>query len=576
MTSVSSQSFSRPYLPSTSNHKTVPERSALPSLGQVLNCLAEIHFILWGEPHSSLPKRFEDLSSFQKTKLSKLAKVKLGKPDGKAIFKDFRMLVDAFEHSHSTPPQQGDQTQLNSSQPLDKVNAFLASKAREWNIEVNRLKDSYYDYLMYQDFEDVLNLSDSVSQTSRLTRRAQARDIEVDQYIELFKTYRIEKQKYLSHSIPQKWEHSWGVASQAFENWNMLQFFAKLGSLSILIGLALFLVESPQRKEQAETEKQQERYAAWTLLATTGSRAENSEGERGDTADMLVAAGGMIDALEDLTKECREKYEYETSKFSSHPNLKRLKYESLEYFGKAIPFIDSLHPNFECLDIRRIEIEKAHLPRIKLPGSKLTSVVLNGAGLWKADFRGADLREAQLRGAALNEARFSQADFQGAWLAEADFTGADLTEANLAGANLIGADLSEVKSFTGANFNNALYDANTKLPEGGALDEALAEAVFIGKKAEASEADFRFHQLENHDLRNIDLSKANLKKANLRGADLRGVNLKGANLIDTDLKGANLEEADLTKAIVFGTDLSMVKNFPEHKVKGILYRAISF
>lgn len=84
--------------------------------------------------------------------------------------------------------------------------------------------------------------------------------------------------------------------------------------------------------------------------------------------------------------------------------------------------------------------EKTQIPAPDLSGAKLTGAKLPGAKLEKASMTGADLT-----GASLTRAVLRGSDLRGARLQSADLTGADLTGANLA---------------------NALYDPQTRWPEG--------------------------------------------------------------------------------------------------------------
>ena len=71
-----------------------------------------------------------------------------------------------------------------------------------------------------------------------------------------------------------------------------------------------------------------------------------------------------------------------------------------------------------------------------------------------------------------------------------------------------------------------------------------------GKKADLSNKNLKFVNLEAADLRRANLEAADLRRANLEAVDLRRANLEAANLV-----GANLERADLAGADLAGTDL---------------------
>jgi hypothetical protein len=76
------------------------------------------------------------------------------------------------------------------------------------------------------------------------------------------------------------------------------------------------------------------------------------------------------------------------------------------------------------------------------------------------DLSGAKLPGAHLGGARLGRAILKGADLTGADLTHVVFRGSDLRAAKLLGADLTGADL------TGADLANALYNSQTRWPEG--------------------------------------------------------------------------------------------------------------
>ena len=80
---------------------------------------------------------------------------------------------------------------------------------------------------------------------------------------------------------------------------------------------------------------------------------------------------------------------------------------------------------------------------------------LRGAELEKADLRGADLRFANLHNVYLKDAD----------LRDVDLFHANLTDAVLDGANLRGVDLTVMWNLTQEQFQSAISDENTKLPD---------------------------------------------------------------------------------------------------------------
>lgn len=127
--------------------------------------------------------------------------------------------------------------------------------------------------------------------------------------------------------------------------------------------------------------------------------------------------------------------------------------------------------------LQRAGLGEAHMQEANLSGARLQRAYLYRAELQGADLTGAYLRKADLRGAQLQGANLVGAQLQGADLRGADFQGADLSGAQLQGADLSAASLEQAKLtgvffdiathlnravFTGASFDQVMFD-NTNL-----------------------------------------------------------------------------------------------------------------
>jgi uncharacterized protein YjbI with pentapeptide repeats len=130
------------------------------------------------------------------------------------------------------------------------------------------------------------------------------------------------------------------------------------------------------------------------------------------------------------------------------------------------------------------DLDRADLSGAILLGANLSDAGLSGANLFAASVSGANvsgaiLFKATLVDASLSGADFSEADLSWANLSEADVSGANFFRADLSGANLCayldeadlyeadlsGADLSEATGLTQEQLDQAITDAETKLPE---------------------------------------------------------------------------------------------------------------
>ena len=101
-------------------------------------------------------------------------------------------------------------------------------------------------------------------------------------------------------------------------------------------------------------------------------------------------------------------------------------------------------------------------------------------------------------------------------------SGADLSSANICGTDLRQANLS------GANLRRALYDDETKWPEG--FDHTSLGA--IGPNANSVDTNLSNLNLSDASLSGIDLSNSWLYSTDLSRANLSGANLEGADLED--------------------------------------------
>jgi hypothetical protein len=130
--------------------------------------------------------------------------------------------------------------------------------------------------------------------------------------------------------------------------------------------------------------------------------------------------------------------------------------------------------DLRCLPWDDIDLSKGNLRWADLRGASLRRAKLNGADLCgldlrevhadEANFKGADLCAANLSGAVLPDADFSFSD-----LSYAKFLGSNLTRAKLTGADLSAVDFSDAK-MTDADLAGALYDSETKWPEGFSIE----------------------------------------------------------------------------------------------------------
>jgi uncharacterized protein YjbI with pentapeptide repeats len=347
----------------------------------------------------------------------------------------------------------------------------------------------------------------------------------------------------------------------------LVQTASFLGRFTILAGLILFILEADARKNENHAQ-------AWKVIRDAQAQTESS---------------GRIQALETLTSGCR--YGHRGDRL------------------RQIPIIKSFVP--DCVSLRGLAIETAHLPEIRLPSADLRDARMQDTGLWSADFRNAKLGNAQLQRAKLSEAQFQGASLTGAQLEKADLGGAfldcseptllngckaaTLTDANLRNANLREVTFGDV-DLSHVNLRQAIYDRkalgsfhedNTtsrrrlerdailiedqvnldgvnlsllELRDASLRDSTMRNAILNGvnlRRAYLDRADLTSAKLNCHnpegsprcaDLRNASLPQSQLENAEFIGADLSHANFQGADFTNANLEGANLFNTDLSNA----------------------------
>ena len=120
---------------------------------------------------------------------------------------------------------------------------------------------------------------------------------------------------------------------------------------------------------------------------------------------------------------------------------------------------------FDESDLREANLQSADLRNSSLSDANLAGAVLAGADLRQvqmalADLSGSDMRNVDASGVVPYDGLTIVADMYGVNLRGADLRGADLTAVSLLAADLRDADLR------GADLRGAVYDAETRFPEG--------------------------------------------------------------------------------------------------------------
>lgn len=245
--------------------------------------------------------------------------------------------------------------------------------------------------------------------------------------------------KELKQSIKHKWavpfvyfEWKCEQLSGLLKRWAFLDILGHASRLAILLALISYINGCPERRMQAENQRQQavdqrkaKHYQAWQVIIA---------------AQGQLNGGGRADALQDLNRD-------------------GISLKSIDISKAFLPDL-----NLENAILNDANLAGADLEKAILTGADLEKANLAGAKLFGANLDGADIRDANFAGASLRRAEFAKAklwhaNFDGADLEKANFAGANLNDANLTRANLVGASLDGAFLFsailTGADLSHA-------------------------------------------------------------------------------------------------------------------------
>ena len=175
----------------------------------------------------------------------------------------------------------------------------------------------------------------------------------------------------------------------------------------------------------------------------------------------------------------------------------------LDLTGFNLSKADLIGANLNGSELCDADLSDANLSQANLGGADLSGTIYNKKTIWPDGFdqkkagatlkisiseqelgqilhsrmkslRGLYLRNASLPGADLSKGNLSKAFLREADLSNANLNGADLWDTTLRDANLSGADLRGT-NLGEANLAGAIFDKNTKLPDG--FDPIAAGAI---------------------------------------------------------------------------------------------------
>jgi len=179
-----------------------------------------------------------------------------------------------------------------------------------------------------------------------------------------------------------EWICQW--AAYLLSRWSFLETLEYLSSLSVLIAVIFYFIESGDRIKQKH-------YQAWQVINT-------AQGKGG--------SGGRIDALQELNID-----------------------------GVALIGVD----------VSSAYLQGINLAGASLTRSDFNAVDARNSDFQSADLSGSNLRSANLRNSDLQKTQLTDADLTGADLNAANLGGADLSGATLDNADLRNTNLAKIR-----------------------------------------------------------------------------------------------------------------------------------
>ena len=247
-------------------------------------------------------------------------------------------------------------------------------------------------------------------------------------------------------------------------------------------------------------------------------------------------------------------------------NLQGINFQGTIMSGVSLANSDLSNSNLAEADLSEADLSGANLNNAVLKEGDLTCANLMTADLTGAVIEGAIFEKAKLNNAVLNGSKAKDAFFSGAVLTEAslikgNFKGADFSKCILDKANYQGSNLSEasIEGASGIQTNMSETDlTGLKASEGCNFTKASFQKAkgleSIWEKANLTEADFSFSEMERANFSSASLNGANLYAANMKFAKFIKADLTDAVLVNMNLFQGSFEKSNLTKADCSGSN----------------------
>ena len=193
-----------------------------------------------------------------------------------------------------------------------------------------------------------------------------------------------------------EWFFSW--IAYVLSGWAFLELLEYVGTLSILVAVVSYFMESDSRLKQKH-------YQAWQVINSAQSKG---------------GSGGRIDALESLHAD-------------------KVPLIGVDVSGAFLQGINLTDADLSRANFHAADARNAKLARTRFNFSDLSSANFRNTTFERADLENANLEDSDLMSANLSRARLEGANLAKADLREADLSGVDWERiANIKLANILG------------------------------------------------------------------------------------------------------------------------------------------
>ncbi|ELS03641.1 putative low-complexity protein [Xenococcus sp. PCC 7305] len=202
-----------------------------------------------------------------------------------------------------------------------------------------------------------------------------------------------------------------------------------LDGFAIIVALFLFLLETPDRTQQAQ-------YEAWQVV---------------DAAHGLKTSYARIQALQDLNGD------NVTMKglFASGADLR-----NIDLHGADLSNADFQDADLRGANLSNTNLSNANLANADFSNVNLANARLSGSDLSEANFVEANLNNVDFVGAIITDTNFVRANLERAYFGDNNFIKTNLKDANIKKTKFFGVEnLSSAQIQSASHWKEAIYDA---------------------------------------------------------------------------------------------------------------------